>query len=163
MSELIAEEAERLQRLYTATGDIRFHRAACVLRDVPMPSGPQPKFDDPHVTRMAWLLHKKEAANPWQAANMVADEIGGQSVKSTARRLYGKFRRNKEKYSDRTTLLIFEIEQAIKQSGLDKVIKKVSLATENLKATLDVETEKARSHEDLLAALRRLNDQDRSF
>ena len=114
MKGLLKEEAERLKRFYAVTDDILFLRAACVLLDEQMPIGNTPKTDGAHLIRMAWLIHKGLVKGPWPAAQLVAAKIGGYATEdSIARRLYGKFNRNKEKYNDSLTLALFEVPQNV--------------------------------------------------
>ena len=114
-------------------------------------------------TSRARSRHIGSEARPWPAANVVAAEIGGHSVDATARRLYRKFRSNPEKYSDSLTLVLFEVEQAIKQSGLDQTIQKIAEDVKCLEPLAQEIKEQTVRRENLLEGLRRLEDQDGDF
>ena len=65
----------------------------------PITDGRNKIHDEPHLLRMAWLLHEGHASSPWSAAETVAGEIEGHSFNAVQKRLYRKFLEQKGFYT----------------------------------------------------------------
>ena len=88
-----------LRGLYDRTHDPRYLQAARRLARPPITDGRNKIHDEPHLLRMAWLLHEGHASSLWSAAGIIAGEIEGHSFHAVQKRLHRKFLEKKGFYT----------------------------------------------------------------
>lgn len=88
-----------LMKLHKRTGDLRYLRAADVLAGPRITAGRNRRDDQPHLLRMAWLIHHEYAPSVWAAAGIAAGDIEGHSFDATRKRLNRKYLRQRPYYT----------------------------------------------------------------
>lgn len=89
----------RLVELHRRTGDLRYLRAAEVLAGPRITTGRNRSDDQPHLLRMAWLIHHGYAPSVWAAAGSTARDVEGHSFDATRKRLNRKYLKQRSYYT----------------------------------------------------------------